>query len=153
MTFEKEFCPTCGVIDCMVVKSPPMPPPLPGWGEVGPYFDRCIITKIDERKVLSRRLRRLQEHLSAADKAINTLSGGKGDSCRLKQHDEQLRDYKADLSNVSLKLMSLDLDESDDLLKQHFHLEELMFTCMFSSNQGTDAFPHIIGFYISISTH
>ena len=42
-TFEHGFCSTCGVIDCMVVKSPPMPPPVPGWGEVGPYFDRCIM--------------------------------------------------------------------------------------------------------------
>ena len=43
MTFERGFCPTCGVIDGKVVKSPPMPPPVPGWGEVGPNFDRCII--------------------------------------------------------------------------------------------------------------
>ena len=43
MTFELEFCPKSGVIDCKVVKSPPMTPSVPGWGEVGPYFDRCII--------------------------------------------------------------------------------------------------------------
>ena len=42
MTFGFEFCPRCRVIDCMVVKSPPKPPSMPGWGEVGPYFDRCI---------------------------------------------------------------------------------------------------------------
>ena len=39
MTFERGFCPTCGVIDGKMVKSPP----VPGWGEVGPNFDRCII--------------------------------------------------------------------------------------------------------------
>ena len=44
MTFsERGFCPTCGVIDGKVVKSPPMPPPVPGWGEVGANFDRCIM--------------------------------------------------------------------------------------------------------------
>ena len=42
-TFERGFCPRCGVIDCKVVKSPPMPPPVLGWGKVGHYFDRCII--------------------------------------------------------------------------------------------------------------
>ena len=42
MTFERGFCPTCGVIDGKVVKSPPMPPPVPGRGEVGPNFDRYI---------------------------------------------------------------------------------------------------------------
>ena len=45
MTFERGFCPTCGVIDGKVVKSPPMPPPVPGWGEVGPNFDRCIMAQ------------------------------------------------------------------------------------------------------------
>ena len=45
MTFERGFCPTCGVIDGKVVKSPPMLPPVPGWGEVGPNFDRCISGK------------------------------------------------------------------------------------------------------------
>ena len=75
------------------------------------------VTKINERKVLSRRLKRLQESLSTADEAISTLSGEERDSCRLKQHDEQLCDYKKDLSDVSLKLMSLDLEVSDELLK------------------------------------
>ena len=36
----------CRVIDSKVVKSPPMPPPVPRWGEVGHYFDRCINSKI-----------------------------------------------------------------------------------------------------------
>jgi hypothetical protein len=87
------------------------------------------VTKIDERKLLSCRLKRLQECLSAADKAINGLSGEEKDSCRLKQHDEQLRDYKKELSDVNLKLMSLDLDASDELLTLHSHLGEFMFAC------------------------
>ena len=91
--------------------------------------DSPAATKIDERKVLSRRLKRLQDHLSVAETAIGSLSSERGDACRLKQHEEQLRDYKKDLSDVSLKLLSLDLDESDELLAQHTHLEKLLFTC------------------------
>ena len=33
----------CRVIDSKVVKSPPMAPPVTGWGEVGHYFNRCIM--------------------------------------------------------------------------------------------------------------
>ena len=48
MTFDHRFCPACRIIDNKVVKSPPMPPPY-AWmgGEVGHYFDRCIITRSD----------------------------------------------------------------------------------------------------------
>ena len=35
MTFELRFCPKCGVIDRMVVKSPPIAPPVLGWGGGG----------------------------------------------------------------------------------------------------------------------
>ena len=83
----------------------------------------------DERKTLSRRLNRLQDRLSAANKAISALSGEGRDTRCLKQHDEQLCDYKKDLAEVSLKLLSLDLDESDELLKQQARLEKFMFTC------------------------
>ena len=43
MTFELGFCPTCRVVDCKVVISLPIPLPVPGWGEVGPYFDKYIM--------------------------------------------------------------------------------------------------------------
>ena len=79
-------------------------------------------TKIDERKLLSRRLKRLEECLSNADKAISDLSGEEKDSCRLKQHDEQLHDYKKELSDVNLKLLSLDLGASDELMMLHSRL-------------------------------
>ena len=86
-------------------------------------------TKISERKVLSRRLKRLQDCLSTANEAITALTGEGADVCRLKQRDEQLQDYKRDLADVNIKLLSLDLDESDNLLKQHTRLEEIVFDC------------------------
>ena len=41
-TFDSQFCPACRIINNKVVKSPPVPPPVPGWGEVGHYFDKYI---------------------------------------------------------------------------------------------------------------
>ena len=46
MTFESKLCPKYVVFDCMVIKSPPMP----GWWEVGPYFDRCIIWRVKKNR-------------------------------------------------------------------------------------------------------
>ena len=43
MTFESENCLVSGDVDRGVVKSPPKSPSMPGWWEVGPNFDRCII--------------------------------------------------------------------------------------------------------------
>ena len=74
--------------------------------------------------MLSRPLKCLQECLPSADKAISDLSGEEKDSCRLKQHDEQLHDYMKELSDVNLKLFSLDLGASDAL---HSCLGEALF--------------------------
>ena len=89
-------------------------------------IDSSTATKVDDRKILLHRLKQILECLSASEKAISTLSGEEKDKYQLKQHDEQLCDYKRDLSNVNLKPVLLDLPE---VLKQHSHLEELMFAC------------------------
>ncbi len=88
-------------------------------------------TKIDEREVLFRRLDRLQSCLSTASETITALSSWKTDIilCRLKQHDEQLQDYKKDLADVNVKLFSLSPDDSDDLLQKHARLEKILFYC------------------------
>ena len=75
--------------------------------------------------------------MSAAGTASSALLGKGGDICHLKQHDEQLCDYKKHLADVSLKSLSLDLDESNELLKQHSCLEKLMFTCSLSIKELT----------------
>ena len=87
------------------------------------------ITKIDEREVLSRRIKRLQSCLPTVSDAIAALSAGKLDMCRLKQHEEQLQDYKTDLADINLKLFSLNPEDSDDLLEQHARLEGILFDC------------------------
>ena len=48
-------------------------------------------------------------------------------SYRLKLHDEQLRDYKKELSDVNLKLLSPDLSSSDEPMTLHSRLGEALF--------------------------
>ena len=86
-------------------------------------------TKVSERKVLSRRLKRLEDRLTVANESVTALTAETADICRLKQHNEQLVDYKETLADVSINLSSLDLEETDELLAQQTRLEELVFNC------------------------
>ena len=52
----------------------------------------------DIHKTSLRRLKHLQKNLSAVHDKIRELSDGPEDVCRLKQHEEQLADYKKELA-------------------------------------------------------
>lgn len=80
--------------------------------------------QVDERKVIAKRLGRLQKCLTAVDDA---LTSREIDAPRLKQHDEQLRDYKRELSDVNAMLFSLDIEDTDELVTQHAKLEQALF--------------------------
>ena len=67
--------------------------------------------EVDERKVISKRLGHLQKWLTTVDEAIKALEGRQMDAPHLRQHDEQLQDYKRELADVNLKLFSLDLED------------------------------------------
>ena len=60
------------------------------------------------------------------DEAIKALEGHEVDAPRLKQHNEQLQDYKRELADVNLKLFSLDLEDTDGLVTQHAKLEQTL---------------------------
>jgi hypothetical protein len=57
------------------------------------------------------------------------MSGSHGDIYLLEQHAEQLRDCKKELASVYENLVSLDLEEDDDLFVLHERLEKLNFAC------------------------
>ena len=72
--------------------------------------------RIDNRKILARKLKRIQERLSAVSDAISTLTGDSKDVHRLQLHEEQIGDSKKDLSALKMELISLDLEEADELV-------------------------------------
>ena len=84
--------------------------------------------QVDERKVIAKRLGRLQKCLNTVDESIKTLASHKTDAPRLRQHDEQLQDYKRELADVNVKLFLLDLEDTDELVRQHAHLEQELFS-------------------------
>ena len=74
-------------------------------------------------------MKRLEDRLTVANESVTALTAETADICRLKQHNEQLVDYKETLADVSINLSSLDLEETGELLAQQTRLEELVFNC------------------------
>ena len=83
---------------------------------------------IDNRKVVTRKLSRLEKAVSLIREAINA-SPAPTDACLLAQFEEQLRDLKSELSGVSDSILNMDLDETDAITKSHDAMEKEMFNC------------------------
>ena len=73
----------------------------------------------DIHKTSSHRLKYLQKNLLAVRDKISELSEGPEDKCHLKQHEEQLADYKKDLADLQTQLLSLDISDEDELFVEH----------------------------------
>jgi len=82
----------------------------------------------EEYKVLSQKLARLQRSLAPADEALAALEGSeRPDIPRMKLHDEQFQEYKKELTDIDIKLFSLEIGEVDDLMTQHTQLRKVLF--------------------------
>ena len=68
-------------------------------------------------KIASRRLARLQKSLSSVDDSVKALTVDSDDAITLRQHEEQLADFKKELCDIRTSLLSVDLEEDDDLYK------------------------------------
>lgn len=85
--------------------------------------------RVESHKLLTRKLKRIQDCLSAINDAVGALTGDAKDIRRLRLHEEQLGDSKKDLSAIKTELMSLDLAETDELVTKQAELEQLLFDC------------------------
>ena len=81
------------------------------------------------RKIASRRLSHLQKSLSSVRMAITTSGEEPLDVCLLCQYEEQLNDCKKELADVRNSLLSLDLEEADELSTSQSKLEGEIFDC------------------------
>ena len=60
---------------------------------------------------------------------IGSLSGGPDDVCLLRLYEEQLRDLKVELGDISCVLLSLGVEESDHLYTSETQLDKELFDC------------------------
>ena len=84
------------------------------------------------RRIASRRLSHIQKSLSSVDDAIKALTGDSDDTFVLHQYEEQLTDYKRELSDVRTSLLSIDLDDGDELNRLLTDLDKALFDCSLS---------------------
>ena len=86
----------------------------------------CTVSlDVDDQNTISRKMKHLRKDLSIVkDSIINHP-----DLYVLHQHEEDLRDYKEELSDVRNDLLSLELKEEDELSVQLSALEHAMFDC------------------------
>ncbi len=87
---------------------------------------REAVSVSGDRKVLSRKLARLERGVTTTDVKVDTPLDPSGDLSLIQQYQEQLFDYKKDLTDVHEGLLALDLDEGDELLTFHARLETLI---------------------------
>ena len=80
-------------------------------------------------KIASRRLAHLERNLSTVNEGIGSLSGGPDEVCLLHQYKEQLCYLKAELGDVCSVLLSLGVEESDELYTSQTQLDKELFDC------------------------
>ena len=98
------------------------------------------------RKIASRRLVHLERNLFTVNERIGFLSGGPDDVCLLRQYEEQLCDLKVELGNICSVLLSLGIEESDQLYTSQTQLDKELFDgslkikrLLFLSGQALDS--------------
>ena len=99
-------------------------------------------------KIASWRLAHVAKNLFTLNEEIGFLSGGPDDVCLLRQYEEQLRNLKAELGDVYRVLLSLGLEESNELYTSQTQLDKELFDCslkikrlLFPSGHSLDSTP------------
>ena len=76
-----------------------------------------------------KQLTRLKARLSSVEESISSISSDADDACLLKQHEEQLSEFKKELGDVQTSLLSLDLEDEDEVLQLQSAVERTIFDC------------------------
>ena len=98
--------------------------------ELQALIDSSNVLKLeDQHKVLAQRLARLRRSLVPIDEAITELeSAEKPEASHIKVYDEQCQKHKDELTDIEIKLFSLEISETDELMTQHSCLSKTLFT-------------------------
>ena len=79
---------------------------------------------VDKRWVIAKRLGCIHKCLTTVNDALEALASRESNVHRLKQHNEQLQE---ELTDVNVKLFSLDLEDTGELVVQHAKLKQALF--------------------------
>lgn len=77
---------------------------------------RSVSRGLDPRKLATRRMSHVKKNLTTFQGDIDSMGSEPRDVCLIRQHEEQLLETKKELSEVSNLLISLDLEDTDELM-------------------------------------
>ena len=81
-----------------------------------------------KRKILSRQQMRLEKTINAICEAVRPLTNT-SDTCLIHHYEERLQAHKTELKELSASLLTMNLEESDDLYTMQNALESLTSEC------------------------
>ena len=81
------------------------------------------------RNLQSRKLQCLEKELISVSEATAALDKNVNNTCRLQLHQEQLSEFRHELAEIRDALLTMGLDDSDDLMETHEGLEKRLFDC------------------------
>ena len=90
----------------------------------------CSLTSgLGAGKIASRRLSYLKNNLSAVSTAVHALTAESAELYLLHQYQEQLSDFKKELGDVRQTLLSLGVEEGDELETSTNAINKVLFDC------------------------
>ena len=82
-----------------------------------------------ERRILNKKLTHIDRTLHSVNEAVSAIDSASPDKHLVKQYEVQLGDIKSNLRDAHSDMLSLELEEGDDLDTLYSGLERLMFDC------------------------
>ena len=86
-------------------------------------------TVLEERKILSRKLRHLRETLNTTNTAIEDLPSETDDLALIQSHEEELSSLKEQVFLCYNDLSSLEFEEEDELQRLYSEIKQIQFDC------------------------
>ena len=81
----------------------------------------------DPHFIATKRIRRLDSSISATKNEIKKLEETPGDICIIQQYEEQVIEFKRDLTDITKSLIALGIDDSDPLMELQAVLNTTLF--------------------------
>ena len=88
----------------------------------------CAASGSDQFRIATKSLKHLEKGLSAIFSCVSSFPSD-GDVCLLRQHEEQLSEYKKDFSDTRRGLLSFDIEDVSDLGSLMSRVDRSLFDC------------------------
>ena len=90
---------------------------------------RPTAARVGDKDIQSRRLSHLRRTVNSVDTEIQAIPEDSDDTYLMQQYDDHLAEFKSELKSVHQELLTLGLEETDELFNVHDRLLKIIFDC------------------------